>query len=117
MQIQSRNKLEELGNEEPANKSAAMLEIIEEFCNGFKSSIVGKNRHIQKKALIGGAQINLAFEEALAENLEYIVPQQDLHDVEILTAISNSRGIESSVLITEVNGLSKIQTEAKCNVF
>lgn len=103
MQIQARNELAELGSEEATNKSATMLHVIEDFCNGYKASIVGKNRHIQKKVLIGGAQINLAFEDALAESLKNIVPEQDLQNKEILTAISNSRGIENSVLIPEVN--------------
>lgn len=102
MQIQARNEIEELGSKEPTNKSATMLYIIEEFCNGFKASIVGKNQHIQKMVLIGGGQINLAFEDKLAESLKTIVPEQDLQNKEILTTISNSRGIESSVLIPEV---------------
>lgn len=103
MQIQARSELDELGSEEPKNKSATMLHIIEDFCNGYKASIVGKNRHIQKMVLTGGGQINLAFEDKLAESLKNIVPEQDLQNKEILTTISNSRGIESSVLIPEVN--------------
>lgn len=103
MQIQARSELDELGSEEPTNRSATMLHIIEDFCNGYKASIVGKNRHIQKMVLTGGGQINLAFEDKLAESLKNIVPEQDLQNKEILTTISNSRGIESSVLIPEVN--------------
>lgn len=93
------------------DKSAVMLEIIEEFCDGFKSSIVGKNRYIPKKVLVGSAQINVALDENLAQSLQAIVPENDLQDVEILTAISNSRGIEGSVLITEVNLLTHCKGE------
>lgn len=103
MQIQMRNRLAELGNVNNLNKSAVMLGVIEEFCNGLKSSIVGKNRYIEKKVLVGSAQINVALDEDLARSLKNIIPEKDLDDEEILTAISNSRGIESSVLITEVS--------------
>lgn len=103
MQIQNRNQLAELGNVDVTNKSAVMLDVIAEFCIGFRSSIIGKNRYIQKKVLVGSAQINAALDEGLARSLTKIIPQDDLDDVEILTTISNSRGIESSVMITEVN--------------
>lgn len=108
LRIQQLKKLSDLGDEIQVDKSSAMLEIIEEFCNGFKSSIVGKNRHIQKNVLTGAAQINRILQEDLTANLENIVPSKDLDDGEILITIDNSRGIECTVLINEVSHSEKI---------
>lgn len=103
MQIKARNDLKELGAEIPTNKSAIMSDIIENFCKGFKASILGENRHIEKKFLNGSFQIDNAFEDKLNESINKILPSDELQDMEILTAISNSHGIEGSVLVLEVN--------------
>lgn len=66
------------------------------------ATIVGRNRHIEMGVLTGAAQINRVFEEDLALSLVHINPLKDLKDEDILNRISNSRGIELTVLISEV---------------
>lgn len=102
MYIYEQEIYERLNRDSPINKSATMLRIIENFCNRYKESLLGKNRYIDQMALNGGEEISVAFEKTLAENLKDIVPGNDLQNKDIIIAIYNSSGIESSVLIPEV---------------
>jgi hypothetical protein len=86
----------------PGDKCHTVLDIIQKFCDAFKAEIHGKCRDIDTSRQYAKERISFVFRETFAKGLLSIDPLHDITNEQILNAIVNSRGLESSMVLPEV---------------
>ncbi|ORY03883.1 vacuolar sorting protein 1 [Basidiobolus meristosporus CBS 931.73] len=83
-------------NGEQAN---AVLSIITEFCNEYRTVIDGKSEDLPTNELSGGARISYVFHEIFSNSIKALDPFDQIKDVDIRTILYNSSGSTPSLFV------------------
>uniref|UniRef100_A0A0N4Z751 dynamin GTPase n=1 Tax=Parastrongyloides trichosuri TaxID=131310 RepID=A0A0N4Z751_PARTI len=83
------------------DKGQTLLNIITKFTSSYNAVIDGTSKNIETQELCGGARISYIFHETFSKALFVINPTKQYTEMDILTAMRNSRGLKTSLYIPE----------------
>ena len=82
-----------------ASSGNAVLAIITEFCNEFRTVIDGNSNDLSINELAGGARISFVFHELFSNGVKSIDPFDSVKDADIRTILYNSSGSSPALFV------------------
>jgi dynamin 1-like protein len=87
--------------DDPAGQAAMVLEKLHGYAASFTKSVAGKNEDLNTTALEGGARIHYVLQDIFVKGLESLDPTRAMSEEDIRTAIQNSAGTKTVLLLPE----------------
>jgi len=87
--------------ESPSAQGALVLQMLHKYAASISSSLAGNSDDMSTTELMGGSRINFILREIFVKGLNALDPTAILSDDDIRTAIQNSAGAKSILLIPE----------------
>ncbi|KAI8870093.1 hypothetical protein GQ42DRAFT_162993 [Ramicandelaber brevisporus] len=86
-------------NDDEATQRSAILNMISEFSNDFRSIVEGHSADLSTNELSGGARISFVFHEIYTSTIRSIDPFDQVKDADIRTILYNSAGSQPALFV------------------